>query len=242
MDDVTVELSSEYPTVEILKNSFTIPKLAPGAALDISAQLAVELTVGSGYFAPTRLTLKITYDGWHSTSEDIDILAIPENIPAPTAIEILDGRTMTFNVFNQNGNQGGGKSIERSVTEGTGNGNGQLEAGEQATIWVKLPQGLDPFDKNNWYRAKIHSDSSWIAEVDDVQELKQREWTGAQNRGSVVRLSKTTPLGAIIPLLLDNESWTFRFTPDVRYGPEKLYQAFQLHRRHLHRFDLVPGR
>jgi len=238
MDDVGVELSSEYPTVEILKNRFTIPKLAPGAALDISAQLAIKLTAGSDHFAPTRLALKITYDGWYSASDDIDILAIPENIPAPAAIEILDGRTMTFSVFHQNGNQGGGKSIERTVTEGAGNGNGQLEPGEEATIWVKLPQGLDPFDKNNWYRAKVYSESKWVSEAADLQESKQREWTGAQNRTSLVRLSKQTPPGAAIPLLLDNESWAFHFTPDVRYGPEKLYQAFQLHRRHLHRLDL----
>jgi hypothetical protein len=42
-------------------------------------------------------------------------------------------------------------------------------------------------------------------------------------------------------LLLDNESWSFRYTPDVRYGAEPLYQAFQLHTRHLHQYELkVP--
>jgi len=84
----------------------------------------------------------------------------------------------------------------------------------------------------------VYSDSRWVSEIDDIQETKQREWTGAQSRASVVRLSKDAPAGSTIPLLLDNESWTFHFTPDVRYGPEKLYQAFQLHTRHLHHYEL----
>jgi hypothetical protein len=38
--------------------------------------------------------------------------------------------------------------VTRTVTEGKGNGNGVLEPGEEATIWVRMRQGLDPFDKN----------------------------------------------------------------------------------------------
>lgn len=146
---------------------------------------------------------------------------------------VLDGATRTFSVFRQTGNQGGGASIQRTVTEGAGNGNGRLEPGEAATIWVRLPQGLDPFDKNNWCRAKVYSSSRWLTEEDDIQEDKQREWTGAQNRTSLVRLSRKTPAEEKIPLILDCESWSFSFTPDVRFGAEPLYQAFQFHKHHL---------
>jgi hypothetical protein len=80
-----------------------------------------------------------------------------------------------------------------------------------------------------------------MEEVADIQEGKQREWTGAQERSSLVRLSPKTPRGEKLALLLDNESWSFHFTPDVRYGSEPLYQAFQLHSRHLHGYELsVP--
>ena len=58
-------------------------------------------------------------------------------------------------------------------------------------------------------------------------------------RTSVIRLSLHTPHGTHIPLLLDNESWSFWWTPDVRYGVEKLYQAFQFHTHHLHEYELV---
>jgi predicted alpha/beta superfamily hydrolase len=237
MTEVKVTLSSEYPTVQLPAPPITVPKIEPGAAADLSGHFKARFTSGAGYFAPARLRLDMVYDGWHGTGEDIDVLIRPEVMPAPLAVEILDGRTREFNVFRQKGNQGGGGPIVRKVTEGKGNGNGILDPGEEATIWVKLAQGLDPFDKSNWYRAKVYSDSAWIEEIADLEEQKQLEWTSAKERTSVIRLSPKAPRGAAIPLILDNESWSYHFTPDVRYGKEKLYQAFQLHTHHLHRYE-----
>jgi len=203
----------------------------------------VRFTAGAGYFAPTRLLLTVGYDGWHSVSKNIDALVIPEIVEEAREVMIFDGRSATLNVFRQKGNQGGGGSVARTLTEGKGNGNGVLEPGEEAKIWVRIRQGLDPFDKNNWYRAKVYADSPRIIEVADQQEQKQLEWTGAKERTSVIRLAPDTPPGTRIPLLLDNESWSYTWTPDVRYGTERLYQAFQLHDRRLHRYELVvPGK
>ena len=166
-------------------------------------------------------------------NEYIDVFVAPSDPPAPLEIALLDGKTATFPVFQQQGNQGGGASIERTVNEGKGNGNGILEPGEQATVWVKLKQGLDPFDKNNWCRAKVYAESPWLIEVGDIQETKQREWTGAQSRTSLLELSSNVPPGTQIPLWLDCESASFHFTPDVRYGVEPLHQAFQIHKHHV---------
>jgi predicted alpha/beta superfamily hydrolase len=239
MEGVKVVLESSYPTVSLLENSAEIPKLAAGSSIDLSGSFKIRLTAGSGYFAPARLRFRMSYDGWYEITRDVDLLVIPEAVPEPAAMEVLDGRTATFKVFRQRGNQGGGGAIDRTVTEGKGNGNGILEPGEEATIWVKLAQGMDPFDKNTWHRAKIYSDSPWLVEAADLAEEKQREWTGAKERTSLVRLSGDASRGTRIPLLLSNESWSFHFTPDVRYGPEPLYQAFQLHTRHLHRHELI---
>jgi pimeloyl-ACP methyl ester carboxylesterase len=235
LDKVKVELSSDYPTVEILQGTFTTGAIAPGGIADLSSQLKARFTSGAGGLAPTRLELHITYDGWQQATYPIDLLVVPEVISAPAAMEILDGRTMTFKVFRQQGNQGGGALIDRTVTEGHGNGNGILEPGEEATIWVKMVQGMDPFDKNSWHRCRIYSDSAWLAERQLLEEDKQREWTGAQERTTLLALSAKAPAGTAIPLLLENESWSFYWTPDVRYGKEPLYQPYQRHTQHLHR-------
>jgi hypothetical protein len=231
-------MTSDYPTVQVLAGTAEIPEIASGAVANLTRKLQVKLTAGSGYFAPANVTVAVTYDGYHTVREKIPVLIVPEVIQAPAAFEILDGRTVTFNVFRQKGNQGGGSSIKRTVTEGRGNGNGVLEPGEEATIWVQMPQGMDPFDKGNWYRTKIHTTSDFITEVADIEEQKQLEWTSAKERTSVIRLAEQAPADATVPLLLENETWSYHFTPDVRYGRERLYQAFQLHTRHLHKLEL----
>ena len=237
MSGVAVKLTSDYPTVKILSGEARVESIASGGQADVSQSLRLLLTAGAGYFEPARLAVTVTFDGWHEAHYDVDVLVIPDVLPRPLAVEVLDGRTESLTVFRQQGNQGGGGPVPRKVTEGKGNGNGILEPGEEATIWVKMAQGMDAFDKNNWHRAKIYSDSRWLTEVADLQEQKQLEWTSAQERTSVVRLSAETPPGTAIEVLLDNETWSYHYTPDVRYGREPLYQAFQLHRRHLHRFD-----
>ncbi|MBI4873715.1 MAG: hypothetical protein HY822_03670 [Acidobacteria bacterium] len=140
LTDVRVTLSSEYPTVRLLASAKTIPRLEPGAVADLSGAFQARFTSGAGDFAPARIGVQFTYDGWYNAAEKIDLLIAPEVLPAPLAVEILDGRTHTFDVFRQKGNQGGGASLKRTVTEGQGNGNGILEPGEEATIWVKLAQ------------------------------------------------------------------------------------------------------
>ena len=233
IENLTAELTSAYPTVEILHGNTAHRKIAPGQIVDLSAAFRVRFTAGDGGFAPARLVLTLAFDDGQETKQNIDVLIAPANLEAPLETAILDGRTQSFRVFRQKGNQGGGGSIERTVTEGAGNGNGSLDPGEQATVWVKLKQGLDPFDKNNWCRTTVYADSPWLTEIADIQETKQREWTSAQNRTSLLALSPNVPPGTEIPAMLDCESWSFDYTPDVRYGKELLYQAFQIHKHYL---------
>lgn len=239
--EIRAELTSRYPTVEILQGKAAWKAVPGGGSAAATPPFTARFTSGDGEWAHARLDLKLIYDGWREASQPLDVLIAPDPLPVPAEIAILDGCSRTFPVFRQKGNQGGGAAMPRTVTEGRGNGNGILEPGEQATIWVRLPQGLDPFDKNNWRRAKVYADSPWLTEIADIQEDKEREWTGAQNRTSLVALASTVPPATAIPLVLDCESWSFQYTPDVRYGKELLYQAFQLHRHHLFQWIWKAG-
>jgi hypothetical protein len=238
LKNVRVEVSSDYATIEWISREATFAELAPGQIVDLGNQLQLRATAGAGDFAVTGLRVKLACAEHPVSETPLDVLVIPEGLSASLSYHILDGRTLTLPVFRQKGNQGGGGSVSRQITEGIGNGNGRLEPGEAATIWVQLAQGCDPFDKGNWYRTKVYCESAWIEEVEDLQEGKQLEWTGAMERTSMVRLSAETPPGSVIELLLDNESWSFAYTPDVRFGREPLYQAFQRHKHHLHRLEL----
>ncbi len=241
VDNVRTELTSDYPTVNIVHEKFKQVQIGPGETADLSFNHTVQFTAGDGDFARARLTLKLSAEGMKETTQNMDVLIAPDHMPAAAEVAVLDGRTQTFPVFRQKGNQGGGATVQRTVSEGRGNGNGKLEKGEQATIWVKLNQGLDPFDKNNWCRAKVYTDSPILTEVANIEEVKQLEWTSAQSRTSVIELSANLPSGSEIPFILDCESWSFHFTPDERYGKELLYQAFQLHKHHLFSWKWKPN-
>lgn len=235
-----VELTSAYPTVNILQGNAEVGELGVGHAVDLSKKFIVQFTAGDGGFARTRLSLNTTAESAPNMQADIDVLVAPADLAPPEKIAVLDGRTQTFLIFWQ-GVHGGGASAPRTATEGRGNGNGILEPGEQATVWVQLAQGLDPFDKGNWCRTKIYSDSPWLTEITDIQEDKRREWTGAQNRTSLIELNPATPEGTEVKAILDCEAYSFYFTPDVRYGKLPLYQPFQLHKHYLFRWNWKVG-
>lgn len=238
---ITVSLSSEYPTVDASKAEVKLDEIPAGAMVDLTNRFSALFTANRDGYARARLTLKVGFDDWHNAYFPFDVMVEPDGIEAPLAYEVLDGRTITLPVFLPKGNQGGGSIIQKTVTEGTGNGNGILEKGETATIWVKVAQGIDPFDKDTWHRAKVRSNSPLFVEAADIQNEKQREWTGAQERTSLIKWSAEAAKGGAANLILDTESVSFFFTPDVRYGSEKLYQAIQLHRHQLNALELrVP--
>src|SRR5205807_993446 len=81
----------------------------------------------------------------------------------------------------------------------------------------------------------------WMGARSRFQFSARREIRAAADRSSARsprEKATATAHGTVIPLLLDNESWSYHYTPDVRYGKEDLYQAFQLHTHHLHRWEL----
>lgn len=238
MSEVSISLDSAYPTVELLEKSAVIKEIPSGGRVALSARFKARFTAGSGDYRPARVKLSLSA-GWPGTTDKFDVLIAPDGTAPPVEMVVLDGRTHTFNVFRQKGNQGGGAPRQRTVTEGKGNGNGILEPGEEATIWVRIPQGFDPFDKNNWRRVRVFTDSPFIEETARIEEEKEREFTGAKDLTSVIRLSPRAP--AEIPVMLRTETWSFDFTPDVRYGAEPLYQAIQLHHGHVFKTVIKTG-
>ncbi|HEU0123336.1 MAG TPA: alpha/beta hydrolase-fold protein [Bryobacteraceae bacterium] len=224
--NLVAELSSEYPTIKIAAGKLPVQEQSASVL-----RFPIVCNASSTEWAHARLFLKIG-----GVSVPLDVEIAPDGLGPPLAMRVLDGRTETFSVFRQKGNQGGGGPVSRRVTEGSGNGDGILQPGETATIWLQYRAGIDGLDRGNWCRAKVYAvGSPWLAEVEDIQEQKQLEWTSAMNRTSVVALRRDTPRNTVVPLILDCESWTYYFTPDVRYGREPLYQAFQFHRHHLFR-------
>lgn len=241
VQQVNVKVSTEYPTVLLKATSATVPEIAADAVADLGPQLSASFVAAPGDFAHARIQVALQSSS-SSTTAAMDLAVASADLPTPQEITWLDGRTQTVSVFHQRGNQGGGEPVQRTVTEGKGNADGVPNPGEQGTLWLRMRQGLDPFDRGNWCRAKVYPRAAGLTEIADLQEQKQREWTGAQNRTSLLQIGDHVSSGTSIPVLLDCESWSFHFTPDVRYGREPLYQAYQFHQHQLFAWTLIVGR
>jgi len=239
--NIEVSLSSEYPTVAIQGGPLRLDSIAPGEVVDIGRHFTQRFTSTDGFFQHCRLILNIGYRGWYSHSERIDVRILPTPLPQPEAVEIFDGRRKSLKIFRQAGNQGGGFIRERVVEEGTGDGDGTAGPGEEITLWIQVPQGLDPFDKYTWHRTRVYTDDPYVTITADLGEPKGREWTSVQNHTSRFRISPQCPRGHSIKLILQSESYSFHWQPDMRFGKELLQQARQLHRYQLHGFTLTAG-
>ena len=77
-------------------------------------------------------------------------------------------------------------------------------------------------------RGKCNSTDQRMAAGCILTDIREPKW-----ESRLIQLSRNVPPGTEIPVVLDCESWSFHFTPDVRYGKEPLFQAFQLHKHHL---------
>jgi len=239
--NIGVSLTSLYPTVKISGGGFTIDSIAPGQVVDIGERISQQYASTSGFMQHCRLNLHLQFNGWHGQDNRIDVRVLPTPLTTPDSVVVLDGRTATFGVFRQGGNQGGGFIRQRTVSEGRGNGNGIAEPGEEITVWVRTEQGLDPLDKHSWHRTKVYSHSSSISVTQDIAEQKELEWTSVKDHTSAVKISEDCADGARIELLLESESYSYVWKPDYRFGEQLLRQAFQFHRDAVQRFVLKVG-
>ncbi len=239
--NVVVSFSSDYPIVEVKGGPVTVEVIEPGEIIDLSDRFTEHFVSSEGSFQHCRLNLAVKYRGWYSKHYNVDARILPTPLREPLGVEVIDGRRRTFPIFRQAGNQGGGSMLEREVEEGTGNGDGFADPGEAVSIWIKLLQGMVPFDKNSWHRTKIYTDDACVVSFEDVAEKKGREFTSVRDHTSVIRISPDCPAGHKIRLFLKNESYSFVWTPDMRYGKEPLYQATQRYRDHFHQYELVVG-
>jgi len=239
--NVTVRLSSEYPTVQISGSQVRIDSLVPGEIIDLGSRFTQKFVSTEGGFGHCRLNLNITYMGWHGQSERIDVLVLPTPLEVPDSLRIFDGRSLGLPKFRQAGNQGGGFIRSVQISEGRGNGNGIAEPGEEITLWVCTAQGLDPLDKFTWHRTKVYTDDPYVTITADIAEQKELEWTSVKDHTSSLRISPDCPAGRRIELILKNESYSYHWKPDHRYGKQLLLQAFQFHRDHIQRYTLTVG-
>jgi hypothetical protein len=97
------------------------------------------------------------------------------------------------------------------ISGGSGNGNSIPEAGETIELWVRLPQGLGPADKNTYHPAFLLNkhEVPWISVPHLKYNIKSNEYSGAANLQSCILINPETPEGTELNLWLQCESYEF---------------------------------
>src|SRR5690606_34734478 len=98
-ENVSVELTSDWPTAKIIQGKKTISKLSAGEVVNLHRDFQVQFTAGEGSFERASLQLKITYDGWQNSTSKLEVWITPDHLSEPLEVKVLDGRKETFDIF-----------------------------------------------------------------------------------------------------------------------------------------------
>jgi hypothetical protein len=66
-------------------------------------------------------------------------------------IRIFDGRSERLQIYRYDWGDWDNLVRTETITEGRGNGNGIAEPGETFSVWIRVPEGEDPVDRNTWH-------------------------------------------------------------------------------------------
>ncbi|MBK8883428.1 MAG: hypothetical protein IPN67_13875 [Bacteroidales bacterium] len=212
----SVLIKAETPKSFLTLNTDTMTRgsLQPGEHIQITDRFPFVIA-SQKYNYPenekfiTKVSLEVSSnDSVHDVSE---IFVYPVNrtpqITSDSDLIILDGTTRTIKYYNNQLH----KDTIMTISGGSGNGNSIAEPGETIEVWVRIPQGLGPGDKNTFHPAFLlnKDEVPWITVPQLKYNLKGNEYSGAANLQSRIKLSPDTPEGMKLNLWLQCESYEF---------------------------------
>ncbi len=203
--DVVIQASSKDENIEFTKKEVSVKTLKSKGIVDLNNVF--------------EFSLRSYVDTTYMSSIDFTILMKGEEIgqhkiffhPTPRSpyvsesdVLILDGRTVEeVPIYIQGPNE----IRYKTITGGRGNGNGVLEAGEEALIYIKLPQGMGPNDVNTYHRSQLLNVRDYpylgIKSLDYAEKLSQ---AGATSVATVISLGKNISKDQVVDLWFKVES------------------------------------
>jgi hypothetical protein len=162
---------------------------------------------GDGFI--TKIHLETRYQGRAPQSQDFIIYPVPETplVANLADVAILDGgsRDRPF-YLNQSH-----KIETRKFSGGTGNGDGVINPGETIELFIRLPQGVGPLDRDTYHPAfLLNPDEDPYVSVEAPRyNTKSEEWECEANIQSRIKISPDAPPGHRINLWLRLESYNF---------------------------------
>jgi enterochelin esterase-like enzyme len=211
---VHIKASTPKSFLTFNKDTLTLNNILPGERIKLNDQFPF-IIKSQKYDIPdnenfiTRVSLEVKCNDSVQDISSLFVYPVAKTpfITVPLDLIILDGTGKSVEYYNNRTHK-----IETStISGGTGNGNLIPEPGETIELWVRLPQGLGPADKNTYHPSYLLNtyESPWISVRELKYNIKGAEYSGAANLQSRIRINPDTPPGTELSLWLKIESYEF---------------------------------
>lgn len=189
---VEITVSTLHPYLTFSQNKIIAKNLEAGTVLESKTKVKMKLTKYVEELINGTLFFEIKIDGVVADTQKIIFFETP-NSPYVSGedVIVLDGRTVkNVPVFHQGKN----KVLNDSLSGGIGNGNGILEKGEEALVFIRLPKGISSADTNSFHKTYlINQSEDKYVKVNKLKYDEKISQAGATSVSSIITFSEDIP-------------------------------------------------
>jgi len=205
--NISIRAFSSHPFIAFTNDEINIPVVENGEEVLLDSIFNFSFSQYLEEYLGGNIQLEIKIGEVAVDTQDVVFFATPKSTYAPHGeVIVLDGQTV-FNVpvFSQQNNM----VEKRSITGGTGNGNGIAEKGEEIEVYIMLEQGLAPGDQNTYHKTYLidHETDPYVSVVSQKYDEKRGQ-ASSTSILSLITLSDSMPDG---------------YEPDLWFRLESLY-------------------
>jgi hypothetical protein len=190
-DNVEIKAISDHPYISILDNKVKVKKIESAKAFEIEDKFNLIIHKYDIESSVGRISFEIKIDGAVVDTQKIIFFTTAK---APYAddddVIILDGRSVDrVPVFIQ-----GSDKVEKvTLSGGKGNGDGILDRGEEALIYIRLAQGGSAADTNTFHKTYLLNDGDYNDLSIDLRYSEKIRQAGATSIFTLLKLSGEAP-------------------------------------------------
>lgn len=212
---VVIRATTPEPFVELLRDEIHLPAIDPASKLEVKERITFSATKydmphpdADGWVG--KIALEISYESVLQT-ESFLIYPTPESPVGTDEMDVLvlDGATRTFPSYNQEAHA----VYDKTVTGGAGNGNGVLDPGEEAIVFLRLPKGLGEDDVHTWHPAYLLNPDAYAFirhETRFIGREREANWSGAAGMQSLIKVDPSAATGTEVVFWFQVEVYEFR--------------------------------
>ncbi len=193
-EDIQIIAFSPHPNIDFADSIIHISCVSAASSVDLDDQFDFSFSQYSDSSFVGEMFFEVRISGVLEDTHRMMFFPVPESpYISDKDVIILDGRTVNnIPVYMQ----GLDSIVNEKITGGVGNGDGILDRGEDALIYIRLPRGMAANDINTFHRTYLinHRDNPFT-HVNRLYYEEKFNQAGATSISTFLSIAKDTPDG-----------------------------------------------